>query len=202
MRRATGCKGSAPSVTLRQGCTVFFTGLPSAGKSTLATDLVNKLRELRVGGLVLFDGDAVRKGISSDLGFSWEDRNTNIRRIGQLALEVTRGGGVAVCAAIAPFDDVRKEVRHLIREAGTFVLVHVSTPLEVCEARDPKGLDTNARKGTILNFTGISDPYEIPADADVSINTAVQSREAGVHMILSYLEQAGAIIPQSAIRDV
>jgi adenylylsulfate kinase-like enzyme len=101
MRRATGCTGSAPSVTLRQGCTVFFTGLPSAGKSTLATNLVNKLRELRVGGLVLFDGDAVRKGISSDLGFSWEDRNTNIRRIGQLALEVTRGA-VSPCAPRLP----------------------------------------------------------------------------------------------------
>jgi len=180
-------------LTLLQGCTVFFTGLPGAGKSTLATELVGKLRELGIGGVVLLDGDALRKGISSDLGFSREDRNTNIRRMGQLALEVTREGGVAVCAAIAPFDDVRTEVRHVIREAGTFVLVYVSTPVEVCEARDTKGLYRKARAGAIRDFTGISDPYEIPADADLSINAAVQSREEGAHTILSYLERIGTL---------
>jgi sulfate adenylyltransferase len=175
----------------RQGFTVFFTGLSGAGKSTLANVLLAKLLERGGRPVSLLDGDVVRKHLSSELGFSRQDRDTNIRRIGFVASEITRSGGVALCAPIAPFDATRKEVRALIAPLGGFVLVHVSTPLAVCEQRDRKGLYARARAGAVPEFTGISSPYEPPDDAEVAVDTSGCTPEEAVGQILRHLERAG-----------
>ncbi len=176
-----------------QGFTVFCTGLSGSGKSTIANGLRVKLLELGGRGVTLLDGDLVRKNLSSELGFSKEHRDLNIRRIGFVASEITRGGGVAICAPIAPYDSVRHEVREMVRPCGGFILVHVSTPLEVCEARDRKGMYAKARAGIIKEFTGISDPYEVPVDADVRIDTAQVTPDEAVREVLLYLEREGYI---------
>lgn len=179
-----------------QGFTVFFTGLSGSGKSTIANVLLVKLLEIGGRPVTLLDGDLVRKNLSSELGFSKEHRDLNIRRIGYVASEITKAGGVAICAPIAPYDATRKAVRSMV-EAGGFVLVHVATPLEVCEDRDRKGLYAKARAGLIPEFTGISAPYEEPADAEVVIDTGELSPEQAANQILMYLEHQGYIAPVS-----
>jgi sulfate adenylyltransferase len=182
----------------RQGFTVFFTGLPSSGKSTLANVLLVKLLEIGGRPVTLLDGDIVRKHLSSELGFSREHRNLNIARIGFVASEITKNNGIALCAPIAPYDAVRKQVRAMIEPHGGFLLVHVSTPVEVCEQRDRKGLYAKARAGIVKEFTGVSDPYEEPADAGLSIDTAERSPEECVQSILLHLEKEGYIGPANA----
>ncbi len=177
----------------RQGFTVFFSGLPSSGKSTLANVLLVRLLERGGRPVTLLDGDIVRKNLSSELGFSREHRNLNIARIGFVAAEITKNGGIAICAPIAPFDAVRKEVRAMVEAGGGFLLVHVATPVEVCEQRDRKGLYAKARAGIIKEFTGISDPYEVPEDAGMAIDTAERSPEECVQAILLHLEKEGYI---------
>ena len=171
----------------RQGFTIFFTGLSGSGKSTLAKALLDKLLELRGRPVTLLDGDIVRKNLSSELGFSREHRNLNILRIGFVANEITKNRGVAICAPIAPYDDIRQQVRKLISRRGGFILIYLSTSLELCEQRDRKGLYAKARAGIVKEFTGVSDPYEAPADAEVVLNTGELSVEEGCQAILSYL---------------
>lgn len=175
----------------RQGFTVFFTGLSGSGKSTIANVLRIKLLEHGGRTVTLLDGDLVRKNLSSELGFSREHRDLNIRRIGYVAATITMHGGVAICAPIAPYDTIRREVRGLVEANGGFVLVHVATPLEVCEARDRKGLYAKARAGLLPQFTGISDPYEPPADAELVIDTGKLSPEESADAVLAYLEHEG-----------
>jgi len=175
----------------RQGFTIFFTGLSGAGKSTLAQILQVKFLELGSRPVTLLDGDLVRKHLSSELGFSKEHRDINIRRIGFVAAEITKNGGIALCAPIAPYDRVRKEVRAMIEPCGGFILVYVNAPLAVCEQRDRKGLYAKARAGLIQEFTGISDPYEPPADADVFVDTATLTPEEAAQEILLHLEREG-----------
>jgi sulfate adenylyltransferase len=143
--------------------------------------------------VTLLDGDLVRRNLSSELGFSREHRDLNIRRLAFVASEVTKHGGVAICAPIAPYDAARKDARQLIEPLGGFVLVHVSTPLEVCEARDRKGLYAKARAGLVKEFTGISDPYEEPADADVTIDTSTLDRDAALDLLIAYLRREGYV---------
>jgi sulfate adenylyltransferase len=175
----------------RQGFAVFLTGLSGAGKSTIAKAL--ELRLLEIGGrpVTLLDGDLVRKHLSSELGFSRAHRDLNIRRIGFVASEIVKNGGVAICAPIAPYDATRKDVRALIGPLGGFLLVWVSTPLAVCEERDVKGLYAKARAGLLPEFTGVSDPYEEPADAELQLDAAVLSPEEAVMAIVTELERRG-----------
>ena len=175
----------------QQGFTVLLTGLSGAGKSTIANVLRVKLMELGERSVTLLDGDLVRKHLSSELGFSKADRDINIRRIGFVAAEVTRAGGIAICAPIAPYDATRKEVRRMIEPVGGFVLVHVATPLEVCEQRDRKGVYAKARAGLIPEFTGVSDPYEPPADADVVVDAAETTPGEAAQEILRHLQNQG-----------
>jgi sulfate adenylyltransferase len=177
----------------RQGLTVFFSGLSGSGKSTIANVMLVKFLETGGRPVTLLDGDIVRQNLSSELGFSKKDRDINIRRIGFVASEITKNGGVAICAPIAPYDRVRQDVRSLIEPLGGFVLVHVDTPLEVCEQRDRKGLYAKARAGIIKEFTGISDPYEIPTDADVKVTTVDLTPEQSAQEVLLYLEHEGYV---------
>lgn len=177
----------------KQGFTVFFTGLSGAGKSTVANALLVKLLQMGGRPVTLLDGDIVRKNLSSELGFSKEHRDLNILRIGFVASEITKNGGVAICAPIAPYDGTRQQVRRMIEPVGGFVLVHVATPLEVCEERDRKGLYAKARAGIIKEFTGISDPYEEPADAEVTIDTTNTSPDEAANQVILYLERLGYI---------
>jgi sulfate adenylyltransferase len=174
-----------------QGFTVFFTGLSGSGKSTVANALLVKLLELGPRPVTLLDGDLVRKHLSSELGFSKEHRDINIRRIGFVAGEITKNGGVAICAPIAPYDRVRKEVRAMVEKAGGFLQVYLATSLEVCEQRDRKGLYAKARAGLVKEFTGISDPYEAPKDAELVIDTEHTSPEEAARQILARLEKEG-----------
>ena len=143
--------------------------------------------------VTLLDGDIVRKNLSSELGFSKEHRDINIRRIGFVASEITKNRGIAICAPIAPYDRVRKDVRTMIRTHGGFILIHVATPLEVCEERDRKGLYAKARAGIIKEVTGISDPYEEPVDADVVLNTTNLTPEEAAQEVILHLEGEGYI---------
>ncbi|GBD44543.1 putative bifunctional SAT/APS kinase [bacterium HR40] len=177
----------------RQGFTVFFTGLSGSGKSTIANALMVKLMEIGTRPVTLLDGDIVRKHLSSELGFSREHRDLNILRIGFVASEITKNGGIAICAPIAPYAATRRKVREMIEPHGGFVEVYVATPLEVCEARDRKGLYAKARAGLIKEFTGISDPYEPPENPDVRIDTTELSPDLAAHRILVKLEAMGFI---------
>jgi sulfate adenylyltransferase len=177
----------------KQGFTVFFTGLSGAGKSTIANVLLVKLLELGGRPVTLLDGDVVRKHLSSELGFSKEHRDINIRRIGFVASEITKNGGIAICAPIAPYASVRQEVREMIEPAGGFVLVYAATPLDICEGRDRKGMYAKARQGLIKEFTGISDPYQEPKDADLTIDTTDVSPEEAAQEIVLHLESLGYI---------
>ncbi len=177
----------------KQGFTVFFTGLSGSGKSTIANALMVKLLEMGGRPVTLLDGDLVRKHLSSELGFSKEHRDLNIHRIGFVAAEITKNGGIALCAPIAPYAAVRRDVRAMVSRGGGFTLVHVATPLEVCEQRDRKGLYAKARAGIIKEFTGISDPYEEPEDAEVVIDTTTTSPDEAAQEIILYLERQGYI---------
>jgi sulfate adenylyltransferase len=177
----------------RQGLTVFFTGLSGSGKSTIANVLMTKFLEVGGRPVTLLDGDIVRKNLSSELGFSKEHRDINIRRIGFVASEITKNGGIAICAPIAPYDAVRRQVRRMIEPVGGFVLVHVATPLAVCEQRDRKGLYAKARAGIVKEFTGISDTYEPPTDAEVVLDTTDLSPEEAAQEIILHLEREGFI---------
>ncbi|TNM44246.1 adenylyl-sulfate kinase [Nocardioides albidus] len=177
-----------------QGLVLFFTGLSGSGKSTLARALMDRLLEHGGRSLTSLDGDVVRRNLSAGLTFSKEDRETNIRRIGWVAAEIARHGGLAVCSPIAPFDRTRQQVRAMVEEAGgAFFLVHVATPLEECERRDRKGLYAKARRGEIPEFTGISSPYEEPLDADVRVDTTGRSIEDALEDVVDALRDAGYV---------
>ena len=178
----------------RRGVTVFFTGLSGSGKSTLARALHDAILEHGTRTVTLLDGDVVRRHLSAGLGFSREDRETNIRRIGFVAAEIGRHGGLAICSPIAPYDATRQEVRRMVEDAGgEFVLVHVATPLAECERRDRKGLYARARAGLIPDFTGISAPYEIPADAAVRVDTTGRSIEDALGDVMTLLQARGLL---------
>ena len=174
-----------------QGFTVFFTGLSGSGKSTIANVLLAKLLERGGRRVTLLDGDLVRRHLSSELGFSRPHRDLNVRRIGYVAAQITWNGGAAVCAPIAPYDATRRDVREMVAAGGGFVLVHVATPLEVCERRDRKGLYARARAGIIPEFTGISDPYEEPTDAEITIDTMREPAEDSAERVLGWLQGEG-----------
>lgn len=177
----------------QQGFTVFFTGLSGSGKSTIANALMTKLMETGGRPVTLLDGDIVRKNLSSELGFSKEHRDLNIRRIGYVASEITKNGGIAICAPIAPYTSTRRAVREEIEAYGAFVEVHVATALEECERRDRKGLYKLAREGKIKEFTGISDPYEAPADPELRVETENVEVDNCAHQVILKLEQLGLI---------
>jgi sulfate adenylyltransferase len=174
-----------------RGLVVFLTGLSGSGKSTLARDLRDALLERGDRSISLLDGDLVRRLLSAGLTFSREDRDLNIARIGYVASEVARAGGIAICAPIAPYAAARAGARSMVAEVADFVLVYVSTPLEVCEGRDRKGLYAKARAGVIGSFTGISDPYEVPTDADLAVDTSALSRREAVDLVLAHLVRGG-----------
>jgi sulfate adenylyltransferase len=177
----------------QRGFTIFFTGLSGSGKSTIANALLVKLLELGTRRVTLLDGDVVRKHLSSELGFSREHRDINILRIGYVASEITKYGGIAICAPIAPYAATRRRVREMIEANGGFVEVHVATPLEVCEGRDRKGLYAKARAGVLKEFTGISDPYEEPENPEMRIDTRALTPDLAAHRILVKLESLGYI---------
>jgi len=177
----------------QQGVTIFFTGLSGSGKSTIANALLVKLLEIGDRPVTLLDGDHVRKNLSSELGFSKEHRDINIKRIGYVASEICKNGGIAICAPIAPYAATRQFVREINEKAGGFVEVHVATSIEVCEERDRKGLYAKARAGIIKEFTGISDPYEVPENPEMSIDTVDLSPDLAAHRILVKLEGLGYI---------
>ncbi len=177
----------------KQGFTVFFTGLSGSGKSTVANALMVKLMEAGGRPVTLLDGDLVRKHLSSELGFSKEHRDLNIQRIGYVASEITKNGGIAICAPIAPYAATRKIVREMIEPLGGFLEIHVATPIEVCEARDRKGLYAKARAGILKGFTGIDDPYEVPEKPEMRLDTAELTPDLAAHRILVKLESLGFI---------
>ncbi|NJM34111.1 MAG: bifunctional sulfate adenylyltransferase/adenylylsulfate kinase [Rhodomicrobium sp.] len=182
----------------RQGFTVFFTGLSGAGKSTIANALMAKLMQIGGRPLTLLDGDIVRKHLSSELGFSKEHRNINILRIGYVASEITKNGGIAICAPIAPYAATRREVREMIEPTGGFIEVHIATPLSECERRDRKGLYKLAREGKLKQFTGIDDPYEAPEAPEVRVDTLALSPDQAADAILAKIVAMG-LITQAAL---
>ncbi len=180
----------------QRGLVLFLTGLSGSGKSTIARDLADVLAERSDRQVSLLDGDLVRQLLSAGLTFSRADRDLNIARIGFVAAEVARHGGIAICAPIAPFASARAQVRQMVSEVGDFFLIHVATPVEVCEARDRKGLYAKARAGVITQFTGVSDPYEEPADAELVIDTSAISRPDAVQAVLRMLIAGGWLTDQ------
>ena len=175
----------------RQGFTVFFTGLSGAGKSTLARSLAARLMEMGGRCVTLLDGDIVRRHLSSELGFTKAHRDINVRRIGFVAAEITKNRGIAICAPIAPYRQTRRDVRSMIEAVGGFIEIHVATPIETCEARDRKGLYAKARAGLIPEFTGVSDPYEVPEKPELAIDTTSLGIDESVQQILLKLEHEG-----------
>jgi sulfate adenylyltransferase len=177
----------------RQGFTVFFTGLSGSGKSTIANALMVKLMEMGGRPVTLLDGDVVRKHLSSELGFSKEHRDINIKRIGYVASEITKNGGIAICAPIAPYTATRRAVREMIEAFGAFIEVHVATSIDECERRDRKGLYKLAREGKIKEFTGISDPYEMPEKPELRVETENAEVDNCAHQVILKLEEMGLI---------
>ena len=177
----------------KQGFTVFFTGFSGSGKSTIANALLVKLMEMGGRPVTLLDGDIVRKNLSSELGFSKEHRDLNIRRIGYVASEITKNGGIAICAPIAPYATTRRAVREDVQEFGAFIEVHVATSIEECERRDRKGLYKLAREGKIKEFTGISDPYDVPQNPELSLETESVPVDNCAHQVILKLESLGLI---------
>lgn len=176
----------------KTGFTLWFTGLPGAGKSTLARLVYTELQERGLNNVEILDGDIVRTHLSKGLGYSKEDRDTNIRRIGWVCQLLTKHGVPNIAAAISPYRDLRSEARKMVVEvggSGSFIEVYVNCPLSVCEARDPKGLYQKARKGEIAHFTGISDAYEVPYAPEVTLHTDKESPEDSVRKIISVLER-------------
>jgi sulfate adenylyltransferase len=176
-----------------QGVTIFMTGLSGSGKSTIAKVLYARFQEIGTRPVTLLDGDIVRRNLSSQLSFSREDRDINVRRIGYVAGEITKNRGVAICAPIAPYTATRFEIRKAIEEYGGFVEVHVATPLEECEKRDRKGMYAKARAGLIKGFTGVDDPYEVPESPEVRIDTTDITPDEAVQEVLLYLGHKGYI---------
>jgi len=179
----------------KQGFTVFFTGFSGSGKSTIANALMIKLMEMGGRPVTLLDGDIVRKNLSSELGFSKEHRDLNIRRIGYVASEITKNGGIAICAPIAPYSTTRHAVREDVEAFGAFVEVHVATSIDECERRDRKGLYKLARAGKIKEFTGISDPYDVPKTPELRLETEYVEVDNCAHQVLLKLESMGLIGP-------
>jgi sulfate adenylyltransferase len=175
----------------KQGLTIFFTGLSGAGKSTVARILYARFLEMRSRSVTLLDGDIVRQNLSSELGFSKEHRDINVKRIGYVASEITKNRGIAICAPIAPYTATRQHIRQLIQQYGGFIEVHVGTPIDVCESRDRKGLYAKARAGLIKEFTGVSDPYEVPDNPEVYIDTTDMTPDEAAQEVLLYMERAG-----------
>ena len=171
----------------RQGFTIFFTGLSGSGKSTIAKALSAKLMEIQERPVTILDGDIIRTHLSSELGFSKEHRSINVRRVGFVASEITKNRGVAICAMIAPYEHDRKYNRELIHGYGNFIEVFVSTPLEVCEDRDTKGLYSQAKQGKLPGFTGFDDPYEMPINPEIIIDTSQKSIAEAVEIVLDHL---------------
>jgi sulfate adenylyltransferase len=178
-----------------RGLVVFMTGLSGAGKSTIARDLRDVLAERGGRSVSLLDGDQVRRLLSAGLTFSRADRDLNIARIGYVAAEIARHGGIAICAPIAPYAQARARVREMVEQTGDFLLVYVATPIGTCAARDRKGLYAKARAGLIDGLTGVSDPYEEPADADLVVDTSLQSRQEAVDAVLDLLTSGGWLTP-------
>jgi sulfate adenylyltransferase len=176
-----------------QGFTVFVTGLSGAGKSTLAKVLMVKFMEMRGRPVTLLDGDIVRRNLSSELSFSKEHRNLNITRIGFVASEITKNGGIALCAPIAPYEESRRHNRELISGYGGYIEVYLSTPLQVCEQRDRKGLYAKARAGKVKGVTGVDDPYIPPFDPEITIDTTEVSPDEAAQEVMLYLEEKGYI---------
>ena len=177
----------------KQGFTVFFTGLSGSGKSTIANALMVKLMELGGRPVTLLDGDVVRQNLSSELGFSKEHRDINIRRIGYVASEITKNGGIALCAPIAPYEKTRKSIRNEIEHYGAYIEVYVATSVEECEKRDRKGLYKLAREGKIKEFTGISDPYNVPINPELVLETEQFEVDDCAQKIILKLESMGLI---------
>jgi len=176
-----------------KGLTLFFTGLSGSGKSTLAKLVYARFIEQGDRPVTLLDGDVVRTNLSSELGFSKEHRDLNVKRIGYVASEITKNRGVAICAPIAPYESIRASVRNMIEQYGAFIEIYVATPLETCEGRDRKGMYAKARKGIIKNFTGISDPYEEPENAEIRIDTTGLTPVECAQKIMLYLFREGYI---------
>lgn len=186
----------------RQGLVLFFTGLSGSGKSTLARALHDVVLERGERTVTSLDGDVVRRNLSAGLTFSKADRETNIRRIGWVAAEISRHHGIAICSPIAPFDETRKQVRAMVDEAGgAFFLIHVATPVEECERRDRKGLYAKARRGEIPEFTGISSPYEEPEDADVRVDTTGRTIPDVLSEILAALDESGYLPEPQVVEE-
>lgn len=177
----------------KQGFTVFLTGLPSAGKSTVANALLLKLRELTDRPVSLLDGDVIRTHLSKGLGFSVADRETNITRVGFVAKEITKHGGIVICALVAPYKKARAMVREMISAVGGFIEVHIATSLAVCEQRDRKGLYKQAREGLVQQFTGVSDPYEVPENPEISLDTDGLTPTEVVQLLVSQIKLLGYI---------
>jgi sulfate adenylyltransferase len=177
----------------KQGFTVFFTGLSGSGKSTIANALMVKLMEMGGRPVTLLDGDVVRKHLSSELGFSKEHRDINIRRIGYVASEIAKNGGIAICAPIAPYAQTRRDVRAMVEQYGAFVETHVATSVEDCERRDRKGLYKLAREGKIKEFTGVSDPYEVPESPELRLETVGATPDDCAQRVMLKLEAMGLI---------
>jgi sulfate adenylyltransferase len=172
---------------------LWFTGLSGSGKSTTAEIVVSLLLE-RGRQITLLDGDVVRTHLTKGLGFSREDRDTNILRIGFVAGEIVRHGGIAITAAISPYRATRNEARKMVGE-DRFFEIFVDTPIEVCESRDVKGLYARARRGQITGFTGVDDPYETPVDPEIILDTVNASAEENAHKIVAFLEERGFLLP-------
>ncbi|WP_045217156.1 bifunctional sulfate adenylyltransferase/adenylylsulfate kinase [Desulfonatronovibrio magnus] len=177
----------------RQGFTVFITGLSGSGKSTLAKVLYVRFMEMRTRPVTLLDGDIVRKNLSSELTFSKDHRNLNVQRIGFVASEITKNRGIAICAPIAPYNESRHTVREMISPYGGFVEIFMSTPLEICEQRDRKGIYAKARAGIIKGVTGIDDPYEAPQSPELSIDTTRLTPTEAAQEVFLFLEEQGYI---------
>jgi sulfate adenylyltransferase len=177
----------------KQGVTIFLTGLSGAGKSTIAKILYARFLEIGERPVSLLDGDIVRRNLSGELSFSKEHRDINVRRIGFVASEITKNRGVAICAPIAPYSVTRSQIRSIIEAYGGFIEVHVSTPIDVCEKRDRKGMYAKARAGLIKGFTGVDDPYEIPESPELRIDTTELTPDEAAKEILLFLGQKGYI---------
>jgi sulfate adenylyltransferase len=187
--------GQAHPARLKQGVTLFFSGLSGSGKSTVANIVHAKLMELDFRPITILDGDIVRTNLSSELGFTKEHRSLNIKRIGFVANEITKNGGMAICCPIAPYEADRKANRELISQHGNYIEIFVATPIEECEKRDRKGLYAKARQGLVKGFTGIDDPYEAPTNAEIVLNTTKNSALACADQVLAYLREKGLILP-------
>lgn len=171
----------------KRGLTIFLTGLSAAGKTSIAEALCEEITKTTNRYVTVLDGDAIRNNLSSGLGFSKKDRDTNVLRAGFVATEITKHGGIVICAMISPYNKSREAVREMVTRYGDFIEIYVSTPLQVCEQRDPKGLYAKARQGVIKNFTGIDDPYEAPKNPEIQINTSVLNINETINMIMNFL---------------